>query len=59
MNRTFNLNPEELSIVDGKVVISSEDLAAAIQSQELDLSANDAEDSIDSNIICITIGGDR
>lgn len=59
MNRTFNLKPEELSIVDGKVVISSEELAAAIQNQELDLSANDAEDSIDSNIICINVGGDK
>lgn len=49
---------EEMEVVDGKVVISSEELAAAIQSQIVDL---DAEEDAGFEIIlfgsCFNKGG--
>lgn len=43
---------ENIQVVDGKVVISSEELAAAYQSQEINLTA---EESAEDFNLCIVI----
>lgn len=54
-NANIDINKEEenpgiaYEVVDGKVVISSEELAAAIQTQQIDLGAEE-EANIDINI---------
>lgn len=53
MERKFVVKPEELEVVDGKVVISSEELASAIQNQEVDLNSEEEANSGDHNVICI------
>ena len=55
MKREYQVSQEELQVVDGKVVISSDELVAAIQNQEFDLSEMNEEDKCDLNI-CIIIG---
>ena len=45
-NNKIVLAGNEMEIVDGKVVIESEDLAAAIQSQEVDLNAEEEAEGI-------------
>ena len=42
---------ENVQVVDGKVVINSEELAAAIQNCEVDLGA-DEEDALTINVFC-------
>ncbi len=37
----FGVKPEETAVMDGKVMISSEELAAAIQSYDFDLNAEE------------------
>lgn len=44
--RKIVVGSEEMEVVDGKVVISSEELAAAIQSREVDLNAEESENDI-------------
>ena len=53
-NKNYVVNPEECQVVDGKVVISSEELAAAILDQEVVLNAEE-EDSFGSGCSIITI----
>ena len=48
----FVVATENVEVVDGKLVISSEELAAAFQSQELDLNA---EESAEDFNLCIVI----
>ena len=51
--RNFVIKPDEMEVVDGKVVISSEELAAAIQNGEVDLNAEEkAEALIEINRSC-------
>jgi hypothetical protein len=54
MNKNnFNINSGEFEIVDGKVVITSDELAMAITDQQLDLEAGEeAEDSVTINFYC-------
>lgn len=54
MKRELNLKKDELEVVDGKVMISSDELAAAVQNSEIDLSAEDEADgfSITINFHC-------
>ncbi|MGN0351526.1 MAG: hypothetical protein ACI4ES_07730 [Roseburia sp.] len=40
-NRNYVVKAEELKVADGKVIIDSEELAAAIQDQTFDLSAEE------------------
>lgn len=40
------VKPEEMEVVDGKVVISSEELAAAIQDYDVDLNGEDEAEAI-------------
>lgn len=49
-NKKLVVKGTEMEVVDGKVVISSEELAAAIQTQQIDLGAEE-EANIDINII--------
>lgn len=46
------LNREDMNIVDGKVVISSEELANAIQDYDVDLNGEEGADGISIHIIC-------
>lgn len=46
MERKFVVKPNEMKVIDGKVVISSEELAEAIQSQIVDLNAEDEANSL-------------
>ena len=46
-NKKLVVKGTEMEVVDGKVVISSEELAAAIQTQQIDL---EEEANIDINI---------
>lgn len=48
-NKKLVVKGTEMEVVDGKVVISSEELAAAIQTQQIDLGAEE-EANIDINI---------
>ena len=48
-NNKLVVKGTEMEVVDGKVVISSEELAAAIQTQQIDLGAEE-EANIDINI---------
>lgn len=48
-NNILRKEEKEMEVVDGKVVISSEELAAAIQTQQIDLGAEE-EANIDINI---------
>ena len=41
-DKKFVVKGNEMEVVDGKVVISSEELVAAIQSNEIDLEGEDA-----------------
>ena len=51
--RNFVIKRDEMEVVDGKVVISSEELAAAIQNGEVDLNAEEkAEALIEINRSC-------
>lgn len=43
-NKNYVIKKDEMDVVDGKVVISSEELAAAIMSSEVDLSAEEEMD---------------
>ena len=45
-NKSFKVNPEELEVVDGKVIISSEELAMAIQSKEVDFGLEEEAEGI-------------
>ncbi|WP_167511334.1 hypothetical protein [Pseudobutyrivibrio xylanivorans] len=49
MMRDYEFSKEMVDVVDGKVVISSEELANAIQAGEIDLVS---EDEAGWNIIC-------
>lgn len=53
MERKFVVKPNEMEVVDGKVVISSEELAAAIQNQGIDM------DSEDSASFCDIVFGNK
>lgn len=48
------VNPEELVVEDGKVIISSEELASAIQNYDFDLTGEEEANS--GNCICIVFG---
>lgn len=48
-NKKIVVKGTEMEVVDGKVVISSEELAAAIQTQQIDLGAEE-EANIDISI---------
>lgn len=48
-NKKLVVKGTEMEVVDGKVVISSEELAAAIQTHQIDLGAEE-EANIDINI---------
>ena len=48
-NKKLVVKGTEMEVVDGKVVISSEELAAAIQTQQIDLGAEE-EANIDISI---------
>lgn len=53
MERTnFVVNQDELQVVDGKVVISSEELARAIQDYDVNLEGEEGVDGIKIYIIC-------
>lgn len=52
MKKEINVSREELQVVDGKLVINSEELAGAIQNQEIDLNSEEEAESIAINIIC-------
>lgn len=53
--QALGLRPEEVEVVDGKVVISSEELAAAIQNY--DVSANAEEEAALTVNFCMVGGG--
>lgn len=52
MKKRINVSREELKVVDGKLVINSEELAEAIQSQEIDLNGEEEAEGLEVNIIC-------
>ena len=43
-NKNYVIKRDEMEVVDGKVVISSEELASAIMSSDVDLSAEEELD---------------
>lgn len=53
--RNLRVAREDIEVVDGKVVISSEELAAAIQQYDVDLNAEEENSAVDkgTNIICV------
>lgn len=52
-NRKFLVTKEDVAVQDGKIIISSEELAQAIQSGEVDLNQEAEADFADKiNIIC-------
>ncbi len=51
------VSAENIQVIDGKVVISSEELAAAYQSQEIDLMAEECAE--DFNLCIIIRRGSR
>lgn len=52
MKRELDLTKEDLEVVNGKVMISSEELAAAIQDNAINLNAEDEDESLVINILC-------
>ncbi len=46
MDKKINVKKGEYEIVDGRVIITSDELAKAISEQELNLSAEDEADAI-------------
>ena len=54
MKNNFSVLPEDVQVVDGKVLISSEELAAAIQSQSIDLNGEEENAAMEAaNGFCI------
>ena len=49
--KEFNINNGEFEIIDGRVVITSEELALAITEQQLNLDAEEAAEELVVNII--------
>ncbi len=45
-NKNYVIKRDEMEVVDGKVVISSEELASAIMSSDVDLSAEEELDAL-------------
>lgn len=52
MKKEINVSREELQVVNGKLVINSEELAEAIQNQEIDLQGEEEAEAITINMIC-------
>lgn len=52
--RMINLNEKNTKVVDGKVVIDSEELVRAIQTEEIQLRG---EEEDEAGFFCINIGG--
>lgn len=53
MDKKINVKKGEYEIVDGRVIITSDELAKAISDQELNLSA---EDEADASVLEVNIG---
>lgn len=51
-NKKLVVKPEDLDVVGGKVTISSEELAEAIQDKSLDLMAEEEDEMFVVNIAC-------
>lgn len=52
----IKLSMKDMELVDGKVVIASEELAAAIQDYEVNPNAPEEDEAIFSGLGCIVIG---
>lgn len=54
-NKKFVVTKEDVAVQDGKIIISSEELAQAIQSGEVDLNQEDEMDALNLfNLGCNT-----
>lgn len=56
-NKIFVANPDEIGAVDGKVSITSEELAQAVQSGDVDLNGEEEADALAGvNAGCVNVG---
>jgi len=55
-NENIKLSVKDMELVDGKVVIASDELAAAIQDYEVNPNAVEEDEAIFSGFGCMVIG---
>lgn len=46
------VKPDDVKIIDGKVVVTSEELVAAIQDYEVDMNGEEGDEALSINIFC-------